>query len=75
MNIKYFGQIAEVTHCNEEIIEANTLEKVLEIVGKKYNLDAKNFKIALNKKIIETNCHLPLAENDEIALLPPYSGG
>ena len=36
-------------------------------------LDGKKFAIAVNKKIVSDNINL--APTDEIALMPPYSGG
>lgn len=75
LTIKYFGQLAEVTQCNEEVynFSKETVGELLEELLVKYpDLNSKDFQVAHD---------LELAQNDtkitqpEIALLPPFSGG
>lgn len=76
MNIKYLGVIAEKANiANETLsypqIEVDTLIKDLEL---KYEwLKNINYKVAVNQSIVTEN--ILINSNDEIALLPPYSGG
>ncbi|MEZ4795682.1 MAG: MoaD/ThiS family protein [Flavobacteriaceae bacterium] len=75
LNIKYFGLIAELTHCNEEALEFSytTIADLKEALIAKYpDLKAKDFQIAQNKEIVSNNATV---SGDEIALLPPFSGG
>jgi sulfur-carrier protein len=75
MNIKVFGQLEDITQSNEIIVEtvADT-EELIQFLFEKYaGLKEKKFKIAVNKKMIEEKTMLK--PNDEIALLPPFSGG
>ncbi|MBD0832743.1 NTP transferase domain-containing protein [Aestuariibaculum sediminum] len=74
-NIKYFGQIAEVTQVESEIIEHNktTVSELLDFVISKYpQLKQKEFKIAQNKVLVPAKTKLT---GEEIALLPPFAGG
>jgi sulfur-carrier protein len=75
MNIKVFGQLEDIMQANEIAVEsvADT-EALLQLLFEKYPaLKEKKFKIAVNKKMIEEKTMLQ--SNDEIALLPPFSGG
>ena len=75
MNIKVFGQLTDVFHGENIVIEnaADITELKNQLVDLFPALSEKTFVIAVNKKIIHEN--LPLAHNAEIALLPPFSGG
>lgn len=75
INIKYFGQIAEVTNKNEEQLEVSgtSISELLEQLYSMYNsLNNKDFKVAQNQKLVELDTKLT---GNEIALLPPFSGG
>ncbi len=75
LNIKYFGLLAEVTDCSEEILtfSGTKVNELIHILFEKYpELKTKEFKIALNHQIVDSNS--PISEG-EIALLPPFSGG
>jgi sulfur-carrier protein len=75
MSIKVFGQLEDITQANEITVETvNDTEELLQLLfGKYVGLKEKKFKIAVNKKIIEEKTMLQ--PTDEIALLPPFSGG
>jgi sulfur-carrier protein len=75
MNIKVFGQLEDITQANEIALEAvNDTEQLLQLLFEKYPaLKEKKFKVAINKKMIKEKTMLQ--SNDEIALLPPFSGG
>ena len=75
IKIKYFGQIAEVTKCDEEIISIskNLVSELIAYLYIKYpELKNKSFKIAQNQELVSENIKLT---GKEIALLPPFAGG
>jgi molybdopterin synthase sulfur carrier subunit len=75
LNIKYFGLLAEITNCNEETLEFSntTISELLETLYNKYpELKTKDFQVAQNKEIVSNITNI---SGDEIALLPPFSGG
>ena len=75
LNIKYFGLIAEITRCNEETLEFSeaTIADLIEVLINKYpGLNTKDFQIAQNKEIVSSNTKV---SSEEIAILPPFSGG
>lgn len=75
LKIKYFGMIAETINKSEEDIKflGNLDLLTLELEGEYPKLKDLNYKFAVNQTLVATN--ITLKENDEIALLPPFSGG
>ncbi len=72
VRLKYFGVLSEKMNCSSDttdIEEGTLLSNFLN--DKKNSLDVK-FKVAVNHKFVEEKI---LEENDEIAFLPPFSGG
>ena len=72
VRLKYFGVLAEKMNCSSstaDIEEGTLLSNFLN--DKKKSLDMK-FKVAVNHKFVDEKI---LEENDEIAFLPPFSGG
>ncbi|PIA77714.1 hypothetical protein BFR04_09775 [Gaetbulibacter sp. 4G1] len=75
LNIKYFGQIAEITNQNEESIEFSGLivSELLDVLYSKYSdLKNKDFQVAQNQELVLGDKEIT---GSEIALLPPFSGG
>jgi molybdopterin synthase sulfur carrier subunit len=75
INIKYLGQIAEVTQVEEETVEtsAQDISELIEYLISKYpDLKNKDFKVAQNKELVSDKA---IIKGQEIALLPPFSGG
>lgn len=75
LTIKYFGLLAEVTHCNEEQVEfsGTLINELLETIYSKYpKLKETNFQIAQNNTITNDDTEI---SSTEIALLPPFAGG
>ncbi|NUM31201.1 MAG: MoaD/ThiS family protein [Bacteroidetes bacterium] len=75
LKILFFGQLTDITKKNEIITpffeDTNTLINFLE---KEYKgLKNAEYTLAVNKNIVKEN--KVLHQNDEIALLPPFSGG
>jgi len=73
MKIFAFGQIAEITGKSLEIDAADTDQLHQFLMASFKELTDRKFAIAVNKKIISKN--VALHQTDEIALMPPYSGG
>ncbi|WP_396600840.1 MoaD/ThiS family protein [Algibacter sp. R77976] len=75
INIKYFGQIAEITKTEEESLELNgrLVSELLETLNQKYSkLKNIDFQVAQNQELVSIETELTGAE---IALLPPFAGG
>ena len=75
IKIKYLGQIAEVTQVQEEKLEtsAHDISGLIEYLNSKYpNLKNKDFKVAQNQELVS---YKTVITGQEIALLPPFSGG
>ncbi|AXT53584.1 MoaD/ThiS family protein [Aquimarina sp. BL5] len=77
LKVLYFGMIAEATGCKEEIIllrSGTTIDQLENLLKDKYeNLQHLSFKVAVDKEITANDTLLN--PNNEIALLPPFSGG
>lgn len=78
ITVKYFGIIADFTkkkeeefHLNEAINSIQSLQSHLEKLYPEIKKTA--YSLALNQSIINENTLLQ--SQDEIALLPPFSGG
>lgn len=77
LKTKYFGLISEITNCSEELVSVPNncnLSQLESVLKEKYTqLQTISFKIAIDQNIV--NFDLTLNPNNEIALLPPFSGG
>lgn len=75
MEIKVFGQLIDVF--GAENISTETSENVEELkddlVKRFPALAEKTFVVAVNRKVVHEN--ISLTDKEEIALLPPFSGG
>lgn len=75
ITIKYFGELTEITHLEEESIDFGGafVYELLETLDRKYNtLKTKNFKVAQNQEIVDEKTKIT---GQDIALLPPFAGG
>ena len=80
VTVLYFAFIHEITRKKEEIMELSTntsiKELILIILTRYPNIkNIKNIKISVNYRIVDSNSNSILKNNDEVALLPPISGG
>jgi|TARA_B100001079_G_C16403425_1_gene512507 molybdopterin synthase sulfur carrier subunit len=77
ITVNYFGSIAEITFCRQEVIvlkENQSMDKLHDVLLKKYKpLKTAIYKFTHNQTITENNP--TLKDQDEIALLPPFAGG
>lgn len=74
VRVLFFGPIVDLLEKNEDIFENQTdLSSLKETVFKKFpQLKNLTFRIAVNQELKE---NAALKDGDEIALLPPFSGG
>ena len=77
ITIKYFGMLSEITNKNTETLKVpdnyNT-EDINKLLLQTYpTIGDISYTIAVNQKVIQKI--YTLSPNDEIALLPPFSGG
>ena len=75
VRVLFFGELREITGCGEHTSETLADSKMLiaTVLEQWPLLSAKTFSIAVNRKIQSKN--IPLKDGDEIALMPPFSGG
>jgi len=75
MQVKFFGRLAEITGKSEITIAAfpDILSLMEELNRMYHGLGEQTYLIALNRKVVSGNHRLQ--EEDELALLPPFSGG
>ena len=75
LTIKYFGVIAEITECHQEVLEfsKSSVEELLDLIFEKYpGIKTKEFQVAMHNEIAEKDA---VIATNEIALLPPFAGG
>lgn len=76
LTIKYFGQLAECTGKNHEVLqeEFESVKALKTVLNTKYPaLKEHEFVIAVDQKIADDQ--EILTTEAEVALLPPFSGG
>lgn len=71
------GRLRDVAGWREQVVEAVSIEGLRQALAKDVVLGealaGKGVQVALNKAVVRGD-H-PLAANDEVAFLPPMSGG
>ena len=80
VTVLYFAFVHETTRKKKEIMELSTntsIKELLSIILTRYpNIkNIKNIKISINYRIVDSNSNSVLKNDDEVALLPPISGG
>jgi sulfur-carrier protein len=74
VKMKLFGQLKEITGASELTTDAcDTDALVKEMVRRFPALENLTFLIAVDRNIVQFNT--AIHESQELALLPPYSGG
>ena len=78
VTVLYFAQIHEITKVKREIMELSEnalIKNLLSMILTRYPdiKYIKNIKVSVNYEIVNPNTILN--DNDEVALLPPISGG
>jgi molybdopterin converting factor subunit 1 len=77
ITIKYFGVIAEEAGKTEEVLELDSedfdVDALKNLCFSKYSLsDTKSVQVAVNQNMGASGA---LQDGDEVAFLPPFSGG
>jgi len=80
VTVLYFAFVHETNRKKKEIMELSTntsIKELLSIIRTRYpNIkNIKNIKISINYRIVNSNSSSVLKNDDEVALLPPISGG
>ena len=75
IHIIAFGKISEFIQNQEmDISNINNTDELKQYLEQSFpQLAGTNYKLALNKDVVQTN--LELANKDPIAIMPPFSGG
>jgi sulfur-carrier protein len=75
ITITAFGRMSELLKANELVLDncSNIMDLKTHLEQNYPATKEISFLIAVNRKVIHEN--VDLNEQDEIALLPPYSGG
>ena len=74
ITIKAFGQLADILGNSEITLDAANIDELKAVLCGRYPaLQHIKYALAVNKQMISDN--VPLANNDTVALLPPFSGG
>ena len=77
ITIKYFAFFKEktgVTHEQMKVSSDTTIDDLLGIIMKKYNIENKeNIVLSLNQEYVKND--VKLHDNDELAIMIPPSGG
>jgi molybdopterin converting factor small subunit len=75
--VKYFGILAETVNQGEEEVsfDSGNLGELVAQLKVKHSLEAYDFQIAVNRKIISDLSVFSVKDSDEIAFLPAFAGG
>ncbi|TBX65576.1 hypothetical protein EZL74_11905 [Flavobacterium silvisoli] len=78
-SVKYYGIISDIVQMDTDVAEFNsfvpTLNDVKLVLEKAYpDIKEVDYLFAVNHKLV-SDLTLELKQNDEIALLPAFSGG
>jgi sulfur-carrier protein len=75
MEIMLFGQLADIagsSSCNVEDVQ-DTAGLKTRLEGMFPGLEKIKYMVAVNRVMVQEN--IPLAGNETVALMPPFSGG
>lgn len=75
VNVIFFGQLEQLANCKSKEFESvhNTEELKQQVAEQFPQLAEFDYLIALNQEIVRENS--VIADQDEVALLPPFAGG
>lgn len=74
VNVLLFGRLAEICGQHNFVFEFHDTDKICEKLKSDFpELQQLSFAIAVNQVLITRNTELN--DGDEVALMPPYSGG
>lgn len=74
VKIRLFGQLKDITGESELFSDAADTERLTREMAIRYpGLENLNYLIAVDRNIVQANTEIKAGQ--ELALLPPYSGG
>jgi molybdopterin synthase sulfur carrier subunit len=74
VKIQLYGQLKQVTGLSELMSEAADTDGLMNEISARFpSLENLNYIIAVDRNIVQANT--TIKEGQELALLPPYSGG
>lgn len=74
MQVLLFGMIAEKAGANEVQVEADSVAVLRDaLIVRIPGLASMRYAIAVDRRVVQDD--MPLAGNEEIAVLPPFAGG
>ncbi len=75
VKVLFFGVLSEVagSDCRYYSDASSTDDLRHRILDEFPEIEHYNYRLSLNNEIIESD--IPLSDNDEVALLPPFAGG
>lgn len=80
VKILFFAKARELAGCSESSLKVEShmsYEKLCTLIVENFSLAAikKNFILAVNEEYLSSESALDFKEGDEIAVIPPISGG
>jgi molybdopterin synthase sulfur carrier subunit len=79
VTVKFFASLREEMGQAEINVNADSLSEVMATLGQQLGIEKQrllqqeNIKVAVNQALMSGNC--PLVDGDEVAFLPPVTGG
>jgi molybdopterin converting factor small subunit len=74
VKIQLYGQLKQITGASEIVTDAADTDGMVKEVAARFPLlDNLTYLIAVDRTIVQVNT--PIRAGQELALLPPYSGG
>ncbi len=75
MKVLFFGVLSELAAKNEDVFDfAGTIQEFRKMMSDQYSgFSEQKYQIAVNKNVVQ-DTHV-LSGNEELALLPPFTGG
>ncbi len=74
VRIRFYGPLQDITGTEEWWTDAPTVREALNQVREQYPAIGEHIHaVAVNRRLVHHD--QPLSENDEIDLLPPFTGG
>jgi sulfur-carrier protein len=74
VKIKLFGQLKQMAGVPELTMDVKDTDGLMKEIGARFpQIEKLTYLIAVDRSIIQSNT--PIKASQELALLPPYSGG
>jgi sulfur-carrier protein len=74
VKIQLYGQLKQMTGVSELTTDATDTDGLVKEMSSRFpGIENLNYLIAVNRNVVQTNTSIK--EGQELALLPPFSGG